>query len=168
MKTTPLTQCTTTQVEIVVPVGARICPRYFPLAVTEDGRVWCYARRVWRSAQLKKKNARYGYLHVSLYTKMIPVHNLVADAFIGKHPGEGMCVNHIDHNSLNNAASNLEYITLRENGLKAVEHYKMREKGGEWSDIGKRYGLLSRGNGRVPKEQRKEEIVESRPLSVRF
>ena len=42
------------------------------------------------------------------------IHVLVAAAFIGDRP-DGMDINHIDGNKLNNHVSNLEYVTHREN-----------------------------------------------------
>lgn len=47
-----------------------------------------------------------------------PVHQLVAGAFLGACP-EGLEINHIDGNQLNNRMENLEYITHRENILHA-------------------------------------------------
>ena len=43
-----------------------------------------------------------------------PIHSIVARAFLGERP-EGMEVDHVDGNRANNAASNLEYVTHREN-----------------------------------------------------
>lgn len=48
------------------------------------------------------------------------VHDLVAHAFVGPKP-DGYCVNHIDGNKKNNAASNLEYVTHRRNMEHASE-----------------------------------------------
>lgn len=48
------------------------------------------------------------------------VHILVADAFVGKRI-EGHVVNHIDGNKLNNSASNLEYVTQKENIHHAID-----------------------------------------------
>src|ERR1051326_4973597 len=61
-----------------------------------------------------------GYLHVTLYRggrhtlRCIAVHRLVAAAFLGECP-QGLEVDHIDGNRLNNAASNLRYIARQEN-----------------------------------------------------
>lgn len=42
------------------------------------------------------------------------IHSLVAAAFLGPRP-DGCDVNHIDGDKTNNAASNLEYVTRKEN-----------------------------------------------------
>ena len=64
----------------------------------------------------KKRN---GYLRVDLCdgrdkTKQFYVHRLVCEAF-HKNLENKPCVNHIDENRANNAASNLEWCTYREN-----------------------------------------------------
>lgn len=64
--------------------------------------------------------ARGGYLRVQLSSRRLgkegtpSLHLLVAAAFLGPRP-EDREVNHIDGNKLNNAVSNLEYVTRAEN-----------------------------------------------------
>ena len=50
------------------------------------------------------------------------VHRLVAEAFCERTHGN--VVNHIDYNKRNNAASNLEWCTQKENIHHSIEHYR--------------------------------------------
>ena len=54
------------------------------------------------------------YKYVNIHSKPHYVHKLVAAAFHGPCP-EGMVVDHIDENKLNNHANNLRYLTRCEN-----------------------------------------------------
>ena len=51
----------------------------------------------------------------------IPVHRLVANAFLGDRP-DGMQIRHLDGNKLNNHLDNLCYGTAHENAQDRVEH----------------------------------------------
>lgn len=55
-----------------------------------------------------------GYLYVNLNHKSCRVHRLVADTFI-ENPNKLTDVNHIDENKYNNCASNLEWMSHKDN-----------------------------------------------------
>lgn len=63
-------------------------------------------------------NKGNGYLYVSLWKdnkqKKVPVHRLVAEAFI-PNPKEKPCIDHADGNRQNNAIENLRWCTYSEN-----------------------------------------------------
>jgi len=64
----------------------------------------------------------YYLVNLSIYgiSKTIPVHLAVARTFLGDRTKEGMQVNHIDGNKLNNCLSNLEWVTPKENTLHSI------------------------------------------------
>lgn len=76
-----------------------------------------------KGGALKAIKDRHGYARVKLCVggkgKDYAVHRLVADAFIGPIP-DGLTVNHMDCDTTNNSASNLEICTRHENTLHAV------------------------------------------------
>lgn len=55
-----------------------------------------------------------GYRFVTIKEKQIPIHRLVAQAFIENEEDKPF-VNHIDGNKMNNAVDNLEWVTQQEN-----------------------------------------------------
>jgi len=67
------------------------------------------------------KGRRYAAIHLPLNGKSVDryLHVLVAEAFLGPKP-TGLDVNHKDGDRLNNAATNLEYVTRQENIRHAV------------------------------------------------
>lgn len=86
-------------------------------AISDEGRV-CNVKR-WRMLQPSNTT---GYFSVSLSLKgrlvCCLVHRLVASHFIGECPS-GRVVNHINGHKFDNRASNLEYLTPKENAQHA-------------------------------------------------
>jgi hypothetical protein len=90
--------------------------------VSEDGKVRSAINGRFKGSKpgtiLKQVFDEKGYLRVNLYfnAKGSParVHRIVAEAFLGDRP-EGMTVNHIDGNKVNNHVENLEYVSNKEN-----------------------------------------------------
>lgn len=78
---------------------------------------------------LLKLGYRVGYPCVTLYANNVPhklnVHSLVAEAFLGPRP-EGLVVDHLDGVRSNSIASNLEYVTVRENTLRGRSSLKKK------------------------------------------
>jgi hypothetical protein len=74
--------------------------------------------------QLKQQTNPRGRKTVSISTlrgsRNKPIHVLIALAFLGNRPA-GLVINHKDGDKTNNAASNLEYITPRENHEHALK-----------------------------------------------
>ena len=80
-------------------------------AVSEDGDIM----NTRFGNILKPSDDRRGYARVDLYGKHRKVRRLVADRFLPAPTQEGLVVDHIDRNRLNNCASNLRWVTTREN-----------------------------------------------------
>lgn len=79
----------------------------------EDGRIYSTRRKKYLAPAIQNS----GYCIVCLCKDgklfMRTVHRLIADTFLGEHPE--LEVNHKDENKLNNALSNLEFLTHKEN-----------------------------------------------------
>lgn len=86
-----------------------------------------------------------GYHYVNLYNRGVctpmAVHSLVAELFIGPRPS-ALIINHKDGNKLNNAVTNLEYVTYSENTLHSYRLGLQKPASGE-----------SNGRSKLTKEQ---------------
>jgi hypothetical protein len=91
-------------------------PRY---QIRPDGTVFRLTGNVWRQTgkALTEKNGKH-YRHLKFRGRMLLVHRIVFRKFHG-HLQSDLVVNHLDGDSLNNAALNLEQISQRENVIHA-------------------------------------------------
>lgn len=101
-------------------------------SVSDDGEVFSYVSGRRHSMVLSPGGGALGkYLTVNLRVgdkrKTYSVHRLVAAAFV-PNPDNKPCVNHIDGNPTNNAASNLEWVTQRGNAQHAHRHSLVRPR----------------------------------------
>ncbi|PKK55743.1 His-Me finger endonuclease [Rhizophagus irregularis] len=71
------------------------------------------------NGMITQGNLQLGYLRIGRGTKNYSIHRLIALAFCSKEQGKDY-VNHIDGNPANNKASNLEWVTPKENTQHAV------------------------------------------------
>lgn len=100
------------------------------LYVSNKGRVWgtdlkgIFEIKPYINTYSSKKTngkkyntTKYGYYKFHFNKKMYRVHALVAHEFV---PGyvSGLCIDHINNNSLDNRAENLQWITRSENTKK--------------------------------------------------
>lgn len=114
-------------------------PSFIGYSVTQDGRVFSSRRRRGMgqgkgsrvmidptfSKELNPYRGHGDYFYVSIATekgqRSIPVHVLLADAFIGPRP-IGKEIRHLDGNPHNNDLSNLVYGTVSANASDRVAH----------------------------------------------
>ncbi len=107
----------------------------WPYQVSNHGRVRRFPRstRSSKDGILKPYWFKNGYGYITLHEGKrrlgCRIHVLVAKAFIGPRP-KGKGVNHKDCNKRNNAVSNLEYCTPKENVIHAL-------KNGSWRSLTK-------------------------------
>lgn len=96
--------------------------------IYSDGRVWSR----WTKKIIIPSIGKNGYYMTS---KSKYIHRLVAEAFI-PNPNNLRCVNHKDHNKLNNDVDNLEWCTYRHNN---IHRYKSKYPGTSYDKVNKKY-----------------------------
>lgn len=106
--------------------------------------------RIVREAVMNPWDNGNGYLVVTLHNKHrrknAYVHRLVAEAFIERQEGKPY-VNHKDYDKHNNAASNLEWCTQKENVTYSISHMRKPRAKHRPSNTGEKYiyQKISRG-----------------------
>lgn len=95
-------------------------------AITEDGQVWSYRRKIFR----KLSKSKDGYVRVSLNKDgkvfTIEIHKLVAQAYIPNPEGKPQ-VNHKDEDKTNNCVDNLEWVSVKENANHGTRNERVRK-----------------------------------------
>lgn len=94
----------------------KVISEYPDYIVYEDGRVWSNKSKTngFMIGTICRKGYHKFVLRAGSSEKTIPVHRLVAKAFI-PNPDNKPQVNHIDSNKMNNHVSNLEWCTNLQN-----------------------------------------------------
>ena len=106
--------------------------------------------------KLKAFDSGVGYLRVGVYIgnkkhKAVYIHRLLAQSFI-PNPENKIEVNHIDGNTKNNAISNLEWVTNRENVIHAFKNNLIKIPKGENNATAKRVLQIDISTGEVIKK----------------
>lgn len=99
----------------------------------EDGRIERLDKRYknpqWKEVQQNSCN-EHGYLQIEIDGQIRKWHRIIYIAFNGEIP-EGLQVNHIDENKTNNAVSNLNLMTPKENCNYGTRNERGTEKKGK-------------------------------------
>ena len=92
----------------------------------------CRGAQAMRILRPKPPGRNSDYCRVQLckrdVKRLFTVHSLVAEAFHGSRP-RNKFVNHIDLNKTNNAASNLEWLTRKQNAQHAIRNGAVKNTG---------------------------------------
>lgn len=110
-----------------IDIGTGIS-QYF---VDEDGNVYWQYQSNFKAMNHQITDNGYRYVQVGGHRHL--VHRLIAKAYL-PNPENKRCVNHIDGNKLNNAVSNLEWVTHSENMRHAVDTGLWVRKGSKQSN----------------------------------
>lgn len=127
--------------------------------IYEDGRIHNDTNGKWIRGTSIDNHNRYVKIHLGTDEagKFLPLHRLVAQIFI-PNPNNYPQVNHIDGNRYNNAASNLEWCTAKQNirhcwdtGLHMRQHGEMIETS-KLTDEEAKWVYSFRDSGLTPKQ----------------
>jgi len=128
----------------------RFSPLFPELFATEDGDVFLWGVTPLSQSPNSNGYARVRYMRDGRLTTRI-AHRVIASAWCDGYTA-GLCVNHKDGNKLNNAASNLEWVT-REDNIRHAYATGLNNQSGEShsrsklsaSDVDSIREMLSRG-----------------------
>ena len=105
-------------------------PGYEDYEVSDMGRVRSLKKG---KSKILKQSLRKGYFKIGLYNKVgrknISVAKMVAICFLGHTNSDGLVVDHINNDKLDNRATNLQLITQRENTWKGFNNFSSKYRG---------------------------------------
>lgn len=121
--------------------------------VSDQGRVKSLGNDKFRKEKiLKPGNNTRGYLQVTLYKdgqkKIYKVHRLVAEAFI-PNPNNLETVNHKDEVKTNNVATNLEWLSMKDNNNYGTHNKRVAESHINHSALSKQVKMLDKQTGEL-------------------
>lgn len=96
--------------------------------IYDDGRCFNIKRKHFLSGSVKNTGYQMVLLSLEGKKKDFSVHRLVAEAFL-PNPNNLPFVNHKDGNKLNNAVSNLEWISPKDNTIHAAQNNLIAKRG---------------------------------------
>lgn len=117
-------------------------------AVSKDGQI----KSMRFNRILKPSYSDSGYAYVNLSNegllKSTAIHKIVIEHFKGAKPAENCVVDHKDGNKKNNHIDNLEWVSIKENTLRAygnqdkkIKILELREQGHTLQQIAKEVGM---------------------------
>ncbi len=92
-----------------------------------NGQIYKYEEKIIKPFTWQSRYLRVDLQHTRKIRLSTYVHKLVAEYFIGPRP-TGYQIDHIDGNYLNNEATNLRYVTVKENMNNPITKERLKDK----------------------------------------